>query len=242
MNVAFGVTNPYKKGEVVLDVIDAAKLRKDIKHLQGRGVDVLLSFGGANCVWNDVTTQTAESYAASMARLVDEYGFNGVDLDDESVNAVGDENSLIALVRALKKELSSQAIITLTPQDVYIYPTNSKDHTYNTYENVLDAVGADIAWVNIMAYNNGVDQEKDYESWASGFTESWGTWKGFDPAKLVLGTLSSPNAGNSGYKDPTTFCGIVKSLKARYPNFGGVMTWCTNAEDGSFASALGRCA
>lgn len=242
MNVAFGVTNPYKKGEVVLDVVDPAQLRKDIKQLQGRGVDVLLSFGGANCVWSDVTTSTASTYAASMARIVAEFGFNGVDLDDESVNAVGDENSLIALVKALKKELPSQTLITLTPQDVYIYPTNTKDHTYNTYENVLDAVGADIAWVNIMAYNNGVDQATDYESWASGFTESWGTWKGFDPAKLVLGALSSPNAGNSGYKDPATFCGIVKSLKAKYPNFGGVMTWCTNAEDGSFASAVGKCA
>ena len=61
-------------------------------------------------------------------------------------------------------------------------------------------------------------------------------------AKLVLGTLSSANAGNSGFKDPATFCGIVRSLKQKYKTFGGVMTWCTNAEDGSFAAAIGECA
>ena len=243
MNVAFAVTNPYKAGEMVLDVVDAAQLRSDVKTLQRRGVHVLLSFGGANCVWSQVTTATVPAYAASMARLVADYGFDGVDLDDESVNGVADEDALIALVKALRTSaLGSKALITLTPQDVYIYPTSAKDHTYNTYENVLEQVGGDIDWVNIMAYNNGVDQEKDYDAWAAGFTESWGTWKGFDPAKLVLGTLSSANAGNSGFKDPATFCGIVRSLKQKYKTFGGVMTWCTNAEDGSFAAAIGECA
>ena len=47
---------------------------------------------------------------------------------------------------------------------------------------------------------------------------------GWDPAKVVLGVVTSSKNG-SGFVDLETFAGVLRTLQARYPRFGGVMGW-----------------
>ena len=47
---------------------------------------------------------------------------------------------------------------------------------------------------------------------------------GWDPARVVLGLITSP-ANGSGFVDLTTMTNVLAALQARYPRFGGVMGW-----------------
>jgi chitinase len=244
INVAFAVFDPFHPGQVVIQGLSdtaALQLKTDIKTLQARGTKVMLAFGGQDCNWSGITAANAKAYAAAMVTFIEKFGFDGADLDDESVNSVVDEQVLIELVRSLRSALGTKHIITLTPQDVYIYDINTANHTFNTYQTVLNSVGSEIDWVNIMAYNNGIDAKVTYSTWASGFSNPPASWGGFPPSKLVLGLLNSKNSGSSGFLPASTACAAVTELKGKYTDFGGIMTWCTNAEDGSFASALSAC-
>jgi len=244
IDVAFAIFT--SNGGVEIDTImNPSQFMQDMQYVHSRGQKVFLSVGGATCDWTSLSNPSIIPIAArNVATLVSQWGFDGVDLDDEMVNDLPGEQTLISFVKALKSALPSNAsMISLTPQDVYIYNVAAKDSGgWNTYENVLNSVGNVINWVQIMAYNNGLNATQDYITWASGFTNPVVSWGGFPPQKLLLGLLSAPNAGSSGYLTLSQAKSMTGTLKAMYPTFGGLMTWCANADQGGvYSTGLATC-
>jgi len=246
IDVAFGVFD-YTGNVTIESLANVAQFRQDMKTMQANGKKIILSIGGETCDWSRVD-QNMNTIVKNIASLVSSFGFDGIDLDDEQVNDIPSENTLINLVKKLRLALPKGAIITLTPQDVYIFNVAARDSGgWNTYENVLDAVGSIIDWVQIMAYNNGNSAQQDYITWATGFSNPVVTWNGFPSSKLVLGFLSAQNAGSSGYMSSAQAKGVIKALKTSYDKsasdfFGGFMTWDANADQGGqWSTAVGQC-
>ena len=74
-----------------------------------------------------------------------------------------------------------------------------------------------VTWYNAQFYSGFGDPSTPdfYENIIS---------QGWDPARVVMGVLDSPGDG-SGFVSASQVESTVQSLKATYPNFGGVVGW-----------------
>src|SRR6201999_3574792 len=83
--------------------------------LQSRGQKVILSVGGQNGTVSVSDAASASNFASSVYSLIQQYGFNGVDIDLE--NGVNPTYMASALEQ-LESDVGSSLIITLAPQTV----------------------------------------------------------------------------------------------------------------------------
>src|SRR5580704_1840684 len=84
----------------------------DIATLQARGQKVILSVGGADGAISVDDAASASAFASSVYSLIQEYGFNGVDVDLE--NGV-DPTYMASALEQLESDVGSSLIITLAP-------------------------------------------------------------------------------------------------------------------------------
>ena len=85
----------------------------DIQTLHSRGQKVILSVGGQNGTISVDDATSASNFASSMYSIIQEYGFDGVDIDLE--NGVNPTYMASALEQ-LESDVGSSLIITLAPQ------------------------------------------------------------------------------------------------------------------------------
>ncbi|HEY2577367.1 MAG TPA: glycoside hydrolase family 18 protein [Streptosporangiaceae bacterium] len=207
----------------------------DIKTLNARGQKVILSIGGANGTISVSDSASASEFASSVNSLIQQYGFNGVDIDLE--NGV----SPTFMAQALN-QLSSDdpgLIITLAPQTVDMQSTGG-----DYFQLALD-IKSILTMVNDQYYNSGTMNGCDGNVYAEA-TENFMTALtcielngGLSPSQVGLGLPASPSAAGSGYTSPSvvnsaldclaagTSCGSFKP-PSTYPSIRGAMTWSIN--------------
>ena len=207
----------------------------DIKTLNARGQRVILSVGGANGTISVTDSASAAEFASSVNSLIQQYGFNGVDIDLE--NGV----SPAFMAQALD-QLSSDdpgLIITLAPQTVDMQSTQG-----DYFQLALD-IKSILTMVNVQFYNSGTMNGCDGNVYAEA-TENFLTaltcielQGGLSPSQVGLGLPASPSAAGSGYTSPSvvnsaldclaagTSCGSFKP-PSTYPSIRGAMTWSIN--------------
>lgn len=106
-----------------------SQFKSDIKYLQRRGKKVLISLGGGGQVVTLNTAADLRDFTASVAAIVQEYGFDGVDLDLETPSLIlnpGDTDfrkpttpsvvNLIAAMRDLRRRLGPKFMIAEVPE------------------------------------------------------------------------------------------------------------------------------
>ena len=186
----------------------ADQLRDNIRLLQNAGKNVLISFGGA---MNDdkLTTAAYQSYARNVTGLVNQivafvnnYNFNGVDIDDEDDAGFGNNAAydgvafLSALTSGLYQALpSGKNIITHAPAPDYWNSHSQFARGGNApYVQIWQNVGNQIAWFNNQFYDNGLDDA------ASKVTKYQAIAGITGPQKQLLGALVGDPAN---YKDDT---------------------------------------
>ena len=208
----------------------------DIKTMQARGQRVILSVGGANGTVSVTDAASASAFASSVDSLIQQYGFNGVDVDLE--NGVNPTYMASALEQ-LESDVGSSLIITLAPQTV---DTQSTGDDY--FQLALD-IKSILTMINTQYYNSGTMNGCDGNVYAEG-TENFMTalactelQGGLSASQVGLGLPASTSAAGSGYVSPSLVNDALDCLAARancgsfvpsasYPGIRGVMTWSIN--------------
>ncbi|MGH9452191.1 MAG: glycosyl hydrolase family 18 protein [Terriglobia bacterium] len=105
------------------------QFKSEIAYLQGKGTKVLISLGGGGQVVILNTAQDIRQFVSSVSAIVQEYGFNGVDLDFETPSLIlnpGDTDfrnpttpsivNLISAMRQLRQRLGPKFMIAEVPE------------------------------------------------------------------------------------------------------------------------------
>jgi chitinase len=208
----------------------------DIQTLQSRGQEVILSVGGQNGTITVDDAASAAEFASSVYSIIQQYGFNGVDIDLE--NGV-DPTYMASALEQLESDVGSSLIITLAPQTV---DTQSTGDDY--FQLALD-IQPILTMINTQYYNSGTMDGCDGNVYAEG-TENFMTALactelegGLSPSQVGLGLPASPSAAGSGYVDPSVVNDALDCLATQqncgsfvppttWPGIRGVMTWSIN--------------
>jgi chitinase len=204
--------------------IDASNVQK----FKNDGKKVIGSFGGwdENKWW---TYCTAQNTANQLVALAKQLGLNGVDIDYEEspVNT----QYLIDLTTYLNQSLPAGSVITHAPMQVWL------DNSTSPYWPVIQKVGSMIAWLNVQYYNNPPNPVTDPTTAITHYKNIvTGLFNG-DATKVVFGfCIDECNRYNA---NASTAQSVTQQLVSAFPtNFGGVMAWACNSDDGSWSAAV----
>ncbi|MGA2436208.1 MAG: glycosyl hydrolase family 18 protein, partial [Bryobacteraceae bacterium] len=107
----------------------AAQFMADIKSLQSQGKKVLISLGGGGAVVTLNTAADIQNFVTSVAAVIQQYGFDGIDLDIENPSIIldpGDTDfrnpttpsilNLMAACRQLHNQFGSGFMLAMVPE------------------------------------------------------------------------------------------------------------------------------
>ncbi|MBX9586255.1 MAG: hypothetical protein K2X50_03255 [Gammaproteobacteria bacterium] len=246
--VVFNLQAPAYKG--IVNSLDAFK--EDIQTLQNRGIKVILSIGGgsSNSSLHVDNEKKANEFVQSLEKIIDDYGFNGIDYDLESkINSL-ESTYLLNVTQKLHDDYQNKGdplLFTVAPDAVDVHWQTSQ----GKYDRVINS--GLINLVSVQLYNTTCKRSYKanspcYEpgtqdfivSQADSTIQSWKKRGITDPdSKYVIGLPATKRAANRGYADPTVIKKALACLKngeecakytpsTTYPNLGGVMTWSIN--------------
>ncbi|MGY0018339.1 chitinase [Streptomyces sp. cg35] len=224
--------------------------KADIKAKQAAGKSVVISIGGQNGTVSVSDSASATNFADSVYALMQEYGFDGVDIDLE--NGVNSTYMSQAL-KSLAAKAGSGFVLTMAPQTIDMQSTSAE------YFKTALAVKDILTVVNMQYYNSGSMLGCDGKVYSQGSVDFLTALAciqlegGLDPSQVGIGTPASTSAAGSGYVAPSvvndaldclakgTNCGSFKPSKT-YPGVRGAMTWSTNwdaTSNNAWSSAVG---
>ncbi|CAM5539662.1 glycosyl hydrolase family 18 protein (plasmid) [Streptomyces viridifaciens] len=228
-----------------------AQFKADIAAKHQAGKKVILSIGGQNGTITVNDSASATNFADSAYSLIQQYGFDGVDIDFENgLNAT----YLAQGLHTLAGKVGSGFVLTMAPQTIDMQSTGNE--YFKLALNVKDI----LTIVNMQYYNSGSMNGCDGKVYSEG-TEDFLTALaciqlkgGLNPSQVGLGIPASTSAAGSGYVDPSvvdnaldclasgTNCGSFKP-DSTWPGIGGAMTWSTNWDaknGGGIANTVGN--
>lgn len=213
-----------------------ADFKADIAAKKAAGKSVIISVGGekGNVTINSDASATA--FANSAYALMQEYGFNGVDIDlEHGINST----YLTKALRQLSAKAGSTMVLTMAPQTIDMQNTGTE------YFKTALAVKDILTVVNMQYYNSGSMLGCDGKVYSQGSVDFLTALAciqiqgGLAPSQVGLGVPASTRGAGSGYVDPQivknaldcltrlTGCGSYKPAQA-WPTLRGAMTWSTN--------------
>ncbi|MFD7666998.1 chitinase [Streptomyces sp. NPDC059788] len=213
----------------------ADEFKADIKAKQAAGKSVIISVGGEKGAVSVSDDASAGNFADSLGKLMDEYGFNGVDIDLE--NGLNSTYMTKAL-KAVHAE-HSDVVVTMAPQTI------DMQSPQNEYFKTALGIKDFLTVVNMQYYNSGSMNGCDGKVYAQGtvdFLTSLACIQlegGLDPSQVGIGVPATSSAAGGGYAAPSVVnaaldcltqgenCGSFKPSKT-YPGLRGAMTWSTN--------------
>ncbi|MFF4244234.1 chitinase [Streptomyces sp. NPDC001822] len=213
-----------------------AQFKADIKAKQAAGKNVVISIGGEKGTVSVNSDASATAFADSVYALIQEYGFNGVDIDLE--NGLNSTYMTKAL-RSLSSKAGSGLVITMAPQTIDMQSTSGE--YFKTALNIKDILTV----VNMQYYNSGSMLGCDGKVYSQGSVDFLTALAciqlegGLAPSQVGLGVPASTRGAGGGYVAPSvvnaaldclakgTSCGSFKPSRT-YPDLRGAMTWSTN--------------
>ena len=210
---------------------------------RSQGREVLISLGGA-AGFTEVRADQREAFKNELRRIVNTYGFTGVDinLENRSITAADNQTVIPQVLNELKSEFNSQGrkfFITLAPE----FPYLRSGGTYLPYVN-----NTNYDLMMPQYYNQGGDGPNNptpppwilanndlarREDFIVALTQQMVSGSGMVriPAeKLLIGLPSTEHAAYGWppgvfYTDPTVIAASITRLRNLGINTRGVMTW-----------------
>lgn len=229
-----------------------AEFRRQVGVLNSQGRAVLMSLGGADA-HIELKTGHEQPLANEIIRLVETYGFDGLDIDLEqsAIDFANNKTVLPAALKLVKDHYAAEGkhfIISMAPEFPYLTASGKYVGYLQALEGYYDFIapqfynqGGDGLWVEEA--NNGkgawIAQNNDAmkEDFLFYLTESLVTGtRGFTriPAdKFVIGLPANVDAAATGYvANPTAVANAFKRLYAKGVSIKGLMTWSVNWDSG----------
>ncbi|MET7291959.1 glycoside hydrolase family 18 protein [Streptomyces griseoloalbus] len=212
------------------------QFKADVRAKQAAGKKVIISVGGEKGTVSVNDSASAANFANSVYAVMQEYGFDGVDIDLENgLNAT----YMTQALRSLSAKAGPSMILTMAPQTIDMQSTSNA--YFRTALNVKDILTV----VNMQYYNSGSMLGCDGKVYSQGSVDFLTALaciqleNGLDPSQVGLGLPASTRGAGSGYVSPSvvnnaldcltkgTNCGAFKPSRT-YPSLRGAMTWSTN--------------
>ncbi|RZD74787.1 chitinase [Streptomyces albidoflavus] len=212
------------------------QFRADLAAKQADGKSVVISVGGEKGAVAVNDSASAQRFADSTYALMEEYGFDGVDIDLE--NGLNSTYMTEALTK-LHEKAGDGLVLTMAPQTIDMQSPE------NEYFKTALATKDFLTVVNMQYYNSGSMLGCDGQVYAQGTVDFLTALaciqleNGLDASQVGIGVPASPKAAGGGYVEPSvvndaldcltrgTSCGSFKPEKT-YPALRGAMTWSTN--------------
>ncbi|KAK1056258.1 hypothetical protein LTR74_015044 [Friedmanniomyces endolithicus] len=192
----------------------------EVAWCQASGVKVMGMLGGAAkgsfARLDGDDLETFEANYAPLREMFRKHRLDGIDLDIEEPTSIP---GTIRLIDRLRADFGPSFLITLAPVATALLVGQPHLSGPAFDYHVLEAMrGHEIAWYNVQFYNG----------WGDASTTFWyeaiiGT--GWRPEKVVVGLLTNPINGPSGYVAQPEIDRVLTVMRARHAAFGGVMGW-----------------
>ncbi|KAF2837651.1 glycoside hydrolase family 18 protein [Patellaria atrata CBS 101060] len=244
------------------DVPDARKfdaLWGEVAWLKGTGVKVMGMLGGAakGSFWRlSGSEEEFEAYYRPLYALIHARNLDGLDLDIEEPVPL---HTCTRLLTRLRTDFGPSFILTLAPvatallrlpanyelppasdelPPVLVPPADTFPMSlpqlsgFSYFALEASEAGRLVSWYNTQFYCG----------WGEARTTQWYDAiiaTGWNPNRVVMGLVTNPGNG-AGFVDTPLMSQVLRSLRSKYPNFGGIMGWeHFNALDEGFANEIG---
>ncbi|WP_405449939.1 chitinase [Streptomyces erythrochromogenes] len=186
INLAFGEPTSVTSGDIRFrlcpvaecpNVESPAEFKAAVKAKQAAGKKVLISIGGQNGQVQLPTAAARDTFVSSVAKIIDEYGLDGLDIDFEGHSlslATGDTDfrspttpgivNLISAVKTLKARYGPGFVLTMAPETFFVQlgyqfygsgPWGGQDPRAGAYLPVIHALRDDLTLLHVQDYNSG---------------------------------------------------------------------------------------
>ncbi len=194
-----------------------------------------------------------QALAAEIVRLVETYGFDGLDIDLEqsAIDLVDNQRVLPAALKLVREHYAGQGkhfIVSMAPEFPYLHKNGKYVPYLQALEGVYDFIapqyynqGGDGLWVQEANGGKGawIAQNNDAmkEDFLYYLTESLATgsrdFVRIPAQRLAIGLPSNVDAAATGYViDPAAVSNAFRRLEAAGHAIKGLMTWSVNWDDG----------
>lgn len=223
-----------------------AEFIKDIAGLKQKGQHVIVSIGGEKGTIEINSDMAADTFAKGLIQIIEEYGFQGVDIDLEG-SAVASADYMAEALRSVHDYFGKDFIITMAPETYYFQADKLSLNDITTAYLRLAMKIKDILTICYPQFYNssemtgydGAVVELGSADFLTSLTTLLIEKGGLRPDQVAIGVPSTPQAASSGYVSDEVVLKAVKALvggtssgkfKAPnpYPTLRGVMTWSIN--------------
>lgn len=237
-----------------------AEFKSDVQYLQQQGKKVVVSIGGETGRLEIANTAARDNFLATSKAIIDEYGFDGLDVDLENTSVKMDaadkigslssvfQTGITYILHDLKSTYGSDFIISMAPEHVYVQSgITSMSGSWGAYLPFLDACRDILTYIHPQYYNNPIDywmpdgsRITGYNSNSmillsemliDGFDTEKGHFDGLRPDQVAFGVPCSSRAATSGFQSIAEYQTALRTLIEKYPTFRGIMTWSTNWDE-----------
>ncbi|WP_367318363.1 chitinase [Streptomyces sp. HUAS ZL42] len=186
IDLAFGEPTSVTSGDIRFNrcpVTECPNVESDsdfkaaIRAKQAAGKKVLISIGGQNGQVQLTTAAARDTFVASVSKIIDQYGLDGLDIDFEghSLSLNADDTdfknpktpvivNLISALKTLKAKYGSKFVLTMAPETFFVqlghqyYGTGKwggQDPRAGAYLPVIHAMREDLTLLHVQDYNSG---------------------------------------------------------------------------------------
>ncbi|WP_308709564.1 Ig-like domain-containing protein [Marinoscillum pacificum] len=158
------------------------EFKNDVAYLKSQGKKVLISIGGANGTIHIENAANAQSFSSTMINIINEYGFDGLDIDLEGSSlslGAGDTDfrfpaspRVVYFIQGMETILNnygSDFVLTAAPETAYVQGGYSTyGGIFGAYLPVLYALKDRMALIHVQHYNTGCMLGLDNQCYSQG--------------------------------------------------------------------------
>ncbi|MGF1750558.1 Ig-like domain-containing protein [Vibrio cionasavignyae] len=140
--------------------IDPLQFKQDIASLQSEGKVFVLSLGGAEGTITLNTAADEAAFVSSLTAIIQEWGFDGLDIDLESgsnlVHGSQIQARLPTALRQIQQNMGRDMYLTMAPEHPYVQGGMvAYSGIWGAYIPVIDQVRDMLNLLHVQLYNNG---------------------------------------------------------------------------------------